>query len=100
MCIRDSLETVSKDPAVYPAYDDALRPLWKEETQRFLEYVVFDAEGSVADMLGAPYTMMNAELAAFYGVSGGPSGEAFERVELDPATVSYTHLTLPTSDLV
>jgi hypothetical protein len=77
------IENVSKSPTTYPAYKDALRPLWKQETEAFLEHVVFDGEGDVATILSAPYSMMNAELAAFYGLESPASGEAFSRVELD-----------------
>jgi hypothetical protein len=78
------IETVAKAQATYPLYHDGLRSLWKQETEAFLEHVVFDGEGDVATLLSAPYSMMNAELAAFYGVANPPSGEAFERVDLDP----------------
>jgi hypothetical protein len=80
-----ALDTLSKDTSVYPAYDESLRPLWKEETTRFLEQVVFeDDKGDVATMLTAPYSMMNGPLANFYGLIGGPTGDDFERVTLDP----------------
>lgn len=76
--------TLNKDAAIYPTYTPALRPLWEKETLSFLDHVVFDDEqGDVKTMLTAPYSMMNAELAAFYGVSG-PKGAGFERVDLDP----------------
>ena len=78
------IATIDKDASVYPAYTPALRPLWEKETLSFLEHVVFDdAKGDVKTMLTAPYSMMNADLAAFYGVTG-PKGEAFEQVSLDP----------------
>lgn len=79
------IETVAKDPATYPLYHEGLRSLWKQETEAFLEHVVFDGEGDVGTLLSAPYSMMNAELAAFYGVADPSLGEAFERVELDPS---------------
>lgn len=76
--------TLNKDASIYPAYTPALRPLWEKETLSFLDHVVFDdAKGDVRTMLTAPYSMMNAELAAFYGVTG-PTGADFERVSLDP----------------
>lgn len=79
------IEHVAKDKTVYPAYSDELRPLWIEETQRFLEYVVFDGEGDVGTIMSAPYSLMNADLAAFYGISeGAPQGSAFEKVMLNP----------------
>jgi hypothetical protein len=79
------IETAAKDEATYPLYHDGLRSLWKQETEAFLEHVVFDGEGDVKTLLSAPYSMMNAELAAFYGITESPPlGEEFERVELDP----------------
>ena len=78
------IETLDKDATVYPTYTPALRPLWEKETLSFLDHVVFDdAKGDVKTMLTAPYSMMNADLAAFYGVTG-PKGEGFEQVSLDP----------------
>lgn len=78
------IETLSKDAAIYPSYTPSLRPLWEKETLSFLEHVVFDdAKGDVKTIFTAPYSMMNAELAAFYGVTG-PKGEGFEQVSLDP----------------
>jgi len=78
------ITTITKDAAIYPAYSPALRPLWQKETLSFLDHVVFDdAKGDVKTMLTAPYSMMNAELAAFYGVTG-PKGAAFEQVSLNP----------------
>lgn len=80
------IEHISKDKSVYPAYNDGLRSLWIAETQSFLEHVIFDGEGDVKTMLSAPYSMMNADLALFYGISEGlPPGDAFEKVTLDPA---------------
>ncbi|MEP7119812.1 MAG: DUF1592 domain-containing protein [Byssovorax sp.] len=79
------IETLAKDVKVYPTYTPALRPLWEKETLSFLDHVVFDdARGDVKTMLTAPYSMMNADLAAFYGVKG-PKGAGFEQVSLDPA---------------
>jgi len=81
------IESITKDPGTYPAYSEDLRPLWKAETEAFLDYVVFeDPAGDVETLLTAPYTFMNAELAAFYGVPGAwaPEGDAFTRVDLDP----------------
>jgi hypothetical protein len=81
------IDTISKDTTVYPAYTDALRPLWQEETEAFIEQVIVDGDGSLRTLFTAPYSMMNAELATFYGedVTGAiPAGTAFERVDLDP----------------
>jgi hypothetical protein len=79
--LRDIASTTK---TAYPRFDPAYLDLWKRETEAFLDHVVFDGEGDLATLFNAPYSMQNQELAAFYGVRG-PKGDAFERVELDPA---------------
>jgi hypothetical protein len=88
------VEELSKDTSVYPDYDETLRPLWREEAERFLGHVVFEGSGTVEELFTASYSFMNADLAAFYGVANGPSGAAFEQVELGP-TERAGLLTLP-----
>lgn len=79
------MESMKKDPATYPKYDESLRPLWREETMAFLDDVIFDGQGDVATLFTATHSVMNAQLATFYGIEGGPTTDAFVRVELDPA---------------
>ncbi len=79
------MESMKKDVATYPKYDEGLRSLWREETVGFLDDVIFDGAGDVATMFTATHSVMNADLAAFYGIPSGPQGEVFERVELDPS---------------
>lgn len=82
----DSIPEVAsagKDPTIYPDFDPAILPLLQEEAEAFVEHVVFDGEGTIEALLTAPYSMMNATVAAFYGLPG-PTGDAFEPVELDP----------------
>ncbi len=81
------LQSVSKDPVAYPNFSTDLIPLWREETAAFVENVVFDGEGTVEELLAADYTMMNADLAAFYGVTGpdAPTGSEFVKVKVDPS---------------
>ncbi|HWN69716.1 MAG TPA: DUF1592 domain-containing protein, partial [Haliangium sp.] len=83
----DEISTIAatgKDRTVYPDYSESMLPLLQEETERFLDYAIFEAGASVDDLYTAPYSMMNGELAEFYGIQGGPTGTAFERVDLDP----------------
>jgi hypothetical protein len=49
----------------------------------FVEHVIFDGEGDLWTLLTAPYSFMNGELAAYYGVEG--PAEGWDRVEMDPA---------------
>ncbi len=78
------IASLGKDTRVYPEYDEAVLPLLQEEAEAFIEHVVFDGAGTMEALFTAPYSMMNADLAAFYGLdqSGLPARE-FGPVELD-----------------
>ncbi|WP_437580357.1 DUF1592 domain-containing protein [Sorangium sp. So ce887] len=85
-----NIDTLTKATAVYPGFHAGLPALFRAETEAFLEHVVFeDAAGDVATLLTAPYSLMNAELRAFYGLpapaggAGAPGELAI--VPLDPA---------------
>lgn len=80
----DRIANVGKDAATFPAWSAEIGSLMHEETRRFLDDVVFGPSGGLGALLTSPATFLNAKLAAFYGVTGG-SGDAFERVSLDPA---------------
>ncbi len=79
----DQVQIASKDPAIYPGFDPALRDSMQEGALAFMDDVLWNGDGTLDTLLTAPYAMMNAKLAGFYGVSG-PTGDAFQRVELDP----------------
>jgi PAS domain-containing protein len=78
------LDFLSKSTESYPQFTPELGPLFRRETESFLEHAVWEGDGAFSTLLSGGYTFMNARLAAFYGVTG-PNSEAFERVELDPA---------------
>jgi hypothetical protein len=77
------LDLLSKSTQSYPQFTPELGPLFRQETETFLDHAIWQGEGTFKTMLSGSYTFLNARLAQFYGVSG-PAGEAFERVELDP----------------
>jgi hypothetical protein len=64
-------------------YTPKVAELLRTETEMFVDEVIRHGDGKWATLLGAPYSYMNAELAAYYGVKG-PSGTEFEQVPLDP----------------
>ncbi len=78
-----SLAQLERDAERYPSYDAEVGAAMREETQRFLEYEIFEGPGTWDHALTAPYTFMNERLAQFYGVEG-VSGDAFVKVDLDP----------------
>lgn len=50
---------------------EQIRPKMVLETERFLETLLYDKEGNIADLLTANYTIADQELASYYGFSGG-----------------------------
>jgi hypothetical protein len=80
----DLVTIASKDPALFDGFTPAVKTALREESLAFLDDVIWEGDATVERMLTAPYTMMNATLAEFYGATG-PTGDAFERVELDPS---------------
>jgi hypothetical protein len=78
------LSGLERDRTLYPTFTPALGALMREETQRFLEHEIFEGPGSWRSALTAPYTFVNEPLAKFYGMSG-VSGDAFQKVDVDPA---------------
>ena len=80
------VDTLAKDPNLYPGYDDSLRDLWKEEIQRFIEHAIVEDDGTLETLLTANYSFMNEQLANFYGddVIESVSGDELRKVSVDP----------------
>jgi hypothetical protein len=72
----DKLDGIDKDPIVYPLYTPALGDLFAQETNRFVDEVVWNREGTLKALLTAPYTFGDATLATFYGAAP-PAGGGF-----------------------
>lgn len=65
-------------------YTSKLGSLMRQETETFLDHLVFDdPNGSWPTAFTANYTYVNEELAKFYGISG-VTGTAFVKVAVDP----------------
>jgi hypothetical protein len=80
----ERVANITKDAALYPDWSASVGDLMAHETSTFIEHAIFDDAGTLGTLLGAPYSYMNEELATFYGVTG-VTGEAFQRVDLDPS---------------
>jgi hypothetical protein len=76
------LADADKDPTIYPAWKEELLPLFRQETERFVE-LVWKGDGKLDTLLSAPYTAVNGALAAFYGIKG-VTGDDFRKVDVDP----------------
>ncbi|MFV8751745.1 DUF1592 domain-containing protein [Nannocystaceae bacterium ST9] len=85
--IQPRISANGKNLDVYPDYYPGLPMLWQRETEAFIDYAVFEQGANVEALFTASYTMMNEELADFYGVTG-PTGIEFVRVDLDPGRYS------------
>ncbi|WP_052551420.1 DUF1592 domain-containing protein [Enhygromyxa salina] len=82
--IETHIAANGKSPEIYPDYGPYLLSLWRRETEAFIDDAVFEQDANVEVLFTANYTMMNKQLAFFYGVTG-PTTDEFERVELDPS---------------
>lgn len=79
----DGLDGITKSATVYPAWNESVRAAMRTETTMFLDDVMWNGPADLVTLLSAPYTFVNAPLATFYGMTA-VSGEAFQRVDLDP----------------
>jgi hypothetical protein len=79
----DSIGALSKDAMRFPAFTPLLAYYMAEETRRFLQHVLFEKQGTFADLLITPYTFATADLAAYYGAP--PPATEWGRLDLDPA---------------
>jgi hypothetical protein len=77
------IANVTKDVTLFPEWTTSVGGLMREEARAFLDDAVFGANGSLASLLTSSSGFLNADLAAFYGVTG-PAGATFEPVALDP----------------
>lgn len=82
--IQPRISANGKNFDIYPDYRAKYLPMWRAETEAFLDHAIFEQDATVEQLFTASYSFMNQELAEYYGVSG-PSGDEFVRVELDPS---------------
>lgn len=91
---------VSRDPERFPEFDEGLVPLLSAETERFIDHIIFERNGSFQDLLTSPVGFVNADLAPLYGLDPGEfTGPDLTPVDLDPTTRSglFTRLGFLTS---
>jgi hypothetical protein len=90
-----NIDRMQKDPALFPDYDLTLAPMMREQVELFAQAVILDDGGTPEDLLTAPFTFVNRELAPLYGVDA-PADDQFHRVDLDPTRRAglLTHVAL------
>ncbi len=72
----DGLE---KDKATFPTFTADLGPLFRQESERFIEQVIWQGSGDYRQLFTAPYTFINAKLSTFYGMDP-VTGTAWQQV--------------------
>lgn len=75
-----ALAEVTRDPALFPEFNDDLRSAMLQETEEFFEHVV-RTDQSALDLLLGDFTFVNEKLARHYGITG-VVGSEFCRVSL------------------
>jgi hypothetical protein len=78
---------LTKDPAVFPAFDANLAASIFDETRRFVDHVIWEGDGSLRTLLTSSETYVNGPLADLYGIPRAslPAGSAMTLVKLDPS---------------
>jgi hypothetical protein len=76
------LDYIERDAEYYPTFQPGMGALFRQETERFLDYVLWEGEGDLRTIFTAPYTFVNEPLAAFYGIPG-VTGDEFQKVTVD-----------------
>jgi hypothetical protein len=77
-----TLPGLDKDRSLYRTWTDDTPAALAEETRRFL-VDAWQGTPTVASLLTAPTTFVDANLAAFYGLPA-PDGDGYQKVALDP----------------
>ncbi len=72
---------ITRSTTLFPEYSKPLTAAMKEETQRYVNAVVFDEKGGLDRLLTAPYSFINPDLAKVYGLTVGPG---FSKVTFPP----------------
>jgi hypothetical protein len=82
-----ALDTVVKDAAVHPEFNDDLRGAMRAETQAFVEHVVWTADHKLGTLLTAPLGFVSGPLAKLYGMDGAPTAQQMtpQMIALPPA---------------
>lgn len=83
--ILPGLDQTPKDEALYPGFDEALRHSMRREIEAFMDYVMFEQDGSLEALFTGTRAYVDAPLAKLYGVAGPSRAGEWEWVDLDPA---------------
>jgi hypothetical protein len=74
----------NKDVMVYPEWKDPLDADLAAEADAFVGQVIWNEDGRLATLLSAPFSMLNARLAGFYGVTEAVPATGLRKVAFRP----------------
>lgn len=74
------LDKISKDATTYPAFNANLARAMRDETQLFVENLVFEEQGDFRSFFDADYAYVNKDLAMLYGITDQPATGFARRV--------------------
>jgi hypothetical protein len=74
------IDNVQKNATSFPDFNAQVQASLGEETRRFLTGIVLEDKGTPAQLLTAPYTFVDGNLARFYGF-GTAAGADFVKVD-------------------
>jgi hypothetical protein len=77
------MDFLERDAGYYPTFKPGMGALFRQETEHFMDYVVWEGQGDLATVFTAPFTFVNGPLAEFYGIDG-VTGDDFVKVDVDP----------------
>ncbi len=83
--ILPSLEQTPKDATLYPGFDTVLRQSMRREIETFMDYVMFEKDGSLDALFTGTRAYVNGPLAKLYEVTGPTTADDWSWVDLDPA---------------
>jgi hypothetical protein len=82
--ILPSLDETPKDATLFPSFDDGLRASMRRELESFMDYVMFEQDGSLDALFAGTRAYVNGPLAKLYQVAGPTSADEWAWVDLDP----------------
>jgi len=80
----DAYSNIARDPGLFPKFVAGIGAALQTEVQKFVSDVTFDRGLGISALLTDSTSFVNADLAAFYGLSGNFTS-AFSKVQLDPS---------------
>jgi hypothetical protein len=75
---------IQKQPARFPLFGADAGEHMSTEFDLFVADVLVTSRGGLSDLLTAPHTFVNQDLAGLYGLDSSAYGPSFQRVALDP----------------